>query len=423
MNEIYWDIVIIQGLAFCIFDYFITIFGKRRFGWLTIVGGNIANFLLNLIGRLLFPVSGVKSVMMAILVYYLIVMIGYKVKKAKGLLVTMGIFTVTNLSDCIIFLLWSTKGFDYPDLNNMNIRLLENLSLYVMYFLVILMVKRIKNKIIDKKKLFKKIDKMYILYLTVILVWIITTYWFIVWSFVDTNYIRNEVGIIWVGFIAAYMLLFFSTMMLLRIHIKRISKINMMSESMDMQNNQLGSLYNQYVFANELKETYVKNVEDIKNALDRSEDLRGFFDEGVRTDRKYKINICINMSVNAVIHNKQAECRKKGIEFDCNAEGYIETRVTDIDLCSIVFNLIDNGIEACELNKSNYIKFRLYSRKGHLVMMTENYYGEINKKHKKKGDHGIGTRIIKSIVEKYEGSDVVDISDNKYVHIVTIKNE
>ena len=54
--------------------------------------------------------------------------------------------------------------------------------------------------------------------------------------------------------------------------------------------------------------------------------------------------------INAVFHNKMSICKEKGIDISCNITGSVKC-LDDMGVGSILFNLLDNAIEACEKNK------------------------------------------------------------------------
>lgn len=99
-------------------------------------------------------------------------------------------------------------------------------------------------------------------------------------------------------------------------------------------------------------------------------------------------------------------------------------KMNDLDLSSILFNTIDNSIEAC-LNsnlENKYIYLQLYPDGNFLYYKIKNNYDASNSPcHKKlflnKRDYiekGYGLRIVRDIVEKYDGYIDIDKCDNEY---------
>ena len=54
--------------------------------------------------------------------------------------------------------------------------------------------------------------------------------------------------------------------------------------------------------------------------------------------------------INAIFHNKMSVCKEKGIDISCDITGSVKC-LDDMGVGSILFNLLDNAIEACEKNK------------------------------------------------------------------------
>ena len=85
--------------------------------------------------------------------------------------------------------------------------------------------------------------------------------------------------------------------------------------------------------------------------------------------------------------------------------------VTDIDLCVLIGNLIDNGVEACEKMEEGRKFIRLYIGvlKQQLYISVTNATSELVRKMDeeyittKRGNHGHGLKRINGIVEKYGG--------------------
>ena len=59
-----------------------------------------------------------------------------------------------------------------------------------------------------------------------------------------------------------------------------------------------------------------------------------------------------NVSLDAILSSKVSIARKNNIEVNCTAKVPGELKITDVHLCAIVGNLLDNAIEACEKIKA-----------------------------------------------------------------------
>ena len=124
-----------------------------------------------------------------------------------------------------------------------------------------------------------------------------------------------------------------------------------------------------------------------------------------------------NVSLDAILSSKVSIARKNNIEVNCSAKVPGELKISDVHLCAIVGNLLDNAIEACEKIKSSgenafpqkFIRIYIGMFKNQLYISVSN---STNAKHRRRlnelvtsklGEHGFGLRRIDKIAEQYDG--------------------
>lgn len=124
-----------------------------------------------------------------------------------------------------------------------------------------------------------------------------------------------------------------------------------------------------------------------------------------------------NVSLDAILSSKVSIARKNNIEVNCSAKVPGELKISDVHLCAIVGNLLDNAIEACERIKSSgdnafpqkFIRIYIGMFKEQLYISVSN---STNAKHRRRlnelvtsklGEHGFGLRRIDKIAEQYDG--------------------
>lgn len=124
-----------------------------------------------------------------------------------------------------------------------------------------------------------------------------------------------------------------------------------------------------------------------------------------------------NVSLDAILSSKVSIARKNNIEVNCSARVPGELKISDVHLCAIVGNLLDNAIEACEKIKSSgenafpqkFIRIYIGMFKEQLYISVSN---STNAKHRRRlnelvtsklGEHGFGLRRIDKIAEQYDG--------------------
>lgn len=119
---------------------------------------------------------------------------------------------------------------------------------------------------------------------------------------------------------------------------------------------------------------------------------------------------CDNIVVNYLIKQKSSECQKRNIHFTCMTLcGFSE--VSDVDLCILIGNALDNAIEASEQVKNSEVVLQIEEKGGYLNILVKNKFEKSVLKEnpklvttkKEKQHHGLGIRSMKTIVEKYYG--------------------
>ena len=125
-----------------------------------------------------------------------------------------------------------------------------------------------------------------------------------------------------------------------------------------------------------------------------------------------------NVGLDAILSSKVSIARKNNIEVNCTAKVPGQLKITDVHLCAIVGNLLDNAIEACEKIKCSgagqapqqkFIRIYIGMFKEQLYISVSN---STSAKHRRRlnelvtsklGEHGFGLRRIDKIAEKYDG--------------------
>ncbi|WP_370774811.1 sensor histidine kinase [Holdemania massiliensis] len=127
-------------------------------------------------------------------------------------------------------------------------------------------------------------------------------------------------------------------------------------------------------------------------------------------DDIYKLVDSGNLNVDAILNSKLSMALKKDIALDYKATVPPKLKVTDLDLCVILGNLIDNAMEACETVESGrFIRLYIGVFKQQLYISLSNATSEVVRKldeeyiTHKRGNHGHGLKRINLEVEKYGG--------------------
>lgn len=135
---------------------------------------------------------------------------------------------------------------------------------------------------------------------------------------------------------------------------------------------------------------------------------------------------CGNVDLNRILNLEYSKAKQVGIELSVRVVVPPKLPIANSDMCSLLTNIIDNAIEgSTRANKTDpiYVDIRL-GQDCYLYISVKNSVDEcadrsvfFEKRTSKRDEvaHGYGTKIIKSIVEKYNGGMSRDVIDGKYV--------
>jgi len=146
----------------------------------------------------------------------------------------------------------------------------------------------------------------------------------------------------------------------------------------------------------------MNQIEEIHKYLDHLEEDLDSIDIAIRTG---------NTSVNAILSSKISIAEKRGINVNCKATVPGDIAISDVHLCAIIGNLLDNAIEACEKIPMDKRFIRVYIGlfKQQLYISVTNSTEETRRKKltelitSKKGEHGLGLKRVDRIASQYEG--------------------
>lgn len=118
-----------------------------------------------------------------------------------------------------------------------------------------------------------------------------------------------------------------------------------------------------------------------------------------------------NAMVDAILNSKLSLARKHEIDLNVKVAVLGALPISDVDLCVILGNLMDNAIEACQQIPVGERWLRLYldTQGEQLYLSIQNAAKEIldfnerNYISTKRGDHGLGLKRVSLLVEKYQG--------------------
>lgn len=138
-----------------------------------------------------------------------------------------------------------------------------------------------------------------------------------------------------------------------------------------------------------------------------------------------------NIIVNSVLNQKFKLAQNKGIPIVLSVSSLKEIPIEDEDLVTLLANLLDNAIEACEkvADKTKVIKLRFVDENGKITISVKNPTAEgirqtgnrILTTKRNKEEHGIGLENIRNVVEKYGGDDIFSCNGGYFTHSIIIQ--
>lgn len=141
-----------------------------------------------------------------------------------------------------------------------------------------------------------------------------------------------------------------------------------------------------------------------------------------------------NIYIDIILTNKLAMFRQHDINFEYELDSLNDVHIENIDITSVVSNLLDNAYEAASVSEKKYIRFQLMDYDSHVFIRTLNSYATepiassvrghiLNSTKKDSGVHGLGMEIIRDLADKYNGSFIWEIHDGLFDAYVTMAKD
>ena len=159
------------------------------------------------------------------------------------------------------------------------------------------------------------------------------------------------------------------------------------------------------------------------------------YDELIKYVQEFKedytlkpLYFCSRGAVNAILSGKYNLAKEKDIDIQIFFDDNGSESVSDIDLCSIISNLMQNAIEACERianpDVKRFIKLSASAKADCFIIAQTNSGLQPNQGLKtSKSDpknHGAGLNIIKDMAKKYNGSANFEFADGIFESMVIL---
>lgn len=419
---------IIINFVFCTIDAVIflnllSIFRKDR------NDSKIINiFLITGIAVMMFSLTqmGITTYLKVILIFGILFLITFLFKiefYEKLLLVTLYYFIIIISESLVTILISSIINIDFETISssyNYSFLLLGTISKLFTIVIVLL----VKRKFNDKKVILPKV-------LNYILISILSLSSISMVLLFYVNLSLVSLSTQFFLFLACLFILFISIGVLIIYFSANNFYINLQKETTKLIYNKS---YQKFIINSRKRETSLSKIwHDMNNhikILEQMSNLENTSQIKYLNSLKDKIKGIPNKInsgnhlINIILNDKYAEANYYDIKFDIKAVAPPTLNIDDLDLSSILFNTIDNSIEACfNSNLENkYIYLELYPENNFLYYKITNSYSRLNFNPTKKIclnkkdyiSEGYGLRIIEDIVEKYSGYTYIDRNENEY---------
>ena len=178
---------------------------------------------------------------------------------------------------------------------------------------------------------------------------------------------------------------------------------------------QMDEIENIYMTMRGWRHDYHNHIQSLKGylSLNKVEQMKNYLNE-LETDLDSIDTLYHsgNLQLDSILNAKLAIAEKGQIRIHCDASIPPQLHVSDLDLCVILGNLLDNAIESCRKIKvpdERFIRVYIGILKKQLYISITNATSETVKQRTdhyftmKRGDHGHGLKRVDQVVKKYDG--------------------
>ncbi len=133
---------------------------------------------------------------------------------------------------------------------------------------------------------------------------------------------------------------------------------------------------------------------------------------------------CRNTVISSYLEKKAEDLEKAGYTFTSDIHLPAQTDISNPDLICIYGNLLDNAAEGAKGIENAEITLRTKYKAPYLTISCENPFHETNKIKQKRIpelERGIGTAILSSLAEQYDGQYTQSAKENKYYTELILK--
>ncbi|QQQ87347.1 GHKL domain-containing protein [Peptacetobacter hiranonis] len=195
----------------------------------------------------------------------------------------------------------------------------------------------------------------------------------------------------------------------------RLETKNDYYEKVEESQNQIRRLYHDM-------NNHLYNIQMMNKSSEDASDYIVSLQNELKEARKTRVSG--NSLFDIIVDEKMNICKNKGIEFDIDVDSKNTGFIKNMDMSSILANILDNAIEACDKMTSNkkYIKLTSMWADDMFIIICENSKENEVKKigdrfitdKLNKSEHGIGIKSVEKSVKNYDGNMMIFCDDNLF---------
>ena len=174
-------------------------------------------------------------------------------------------------------------------------------------------------------------------------------------------------------------------------------------------------------FKNQIQVVYA----GIDKGITKEEASRMLDEMNHEIDKQAAKKYCENSIVNVILGLKERTAYENGIEYKVKCSMPEKVNISNIDICTLFNNVIDNAIEAChkiEDRSKRYIELNCGIVNGYLTLKAKNAcsvkvdveQSVIPSTKADKKNHGMGLKRIKQVVNDHNGMFSLSSDDNSF---------
>ena len=175
-----------------------------------------------------------------------------------------------------------------------------------------------------------------------------------------------------------------------------------------------------------LKEDFVSQLGEIIIRLESGSYLTAVDELDCLTRRIQETSeypFCSNAVINSILTKVGKDCRKNSIRFHVELLIGDCSKISNLHLCSIFSNLLDNAINGCSIiaeEESRYILVKAKQDENYIHISVVNTAPPVMPDRTKQDGHGYGQKILRDIAKKYNGDFSTSYENGEYKAFISL---